>query len=88
MPFSCVLGEVLSVCRVLCWPIGLVLSVVRVSGGLGVPCIVIGCCWAIGLFGNKFLLIQKKKKKKSEKISIIGICTRYKGKSRICQNRI
>ena len=31
-----------------------------ISGGLGVPCIVIGCCWAIGLFGNKFLLIQKK----------------------------
>ena len=32
-----------------------------------VPCIVIGCCWAIGLFGNKFLLIQKKKKKTSDK---------------------
>ena len=42
--------------------LGEVLSVFRVSWGLGAPCIVIGCCWAIALFGNKFLLIQKKKK--------------------------
>ena len=47
--------------------LGEVLSVFQVSWGLGAPCIVIGCCWAIALFGNKFLLIQKKKKQLSLK---------------------
>ena len=43
------------------------LSVVRVSVGLAAPSFVFGCCWAIALFGNKFLLIQKEKKKKKKK---------------------
>ena len=39
------------------------LSVFRVSLGLAAPSFVFDCCWAIALFGNKFLLIQKKKNK-------------------------
>ena len=48
MPFPYVLGEVLFVCCLLLLPfrLGVLLQIV---------------CLAIGLFGNKFLIIQKKK---------------------------
>ena len=59
-PFVVFSGGLLASCIALFLVLGDVLSVVRVSGGLAAPSIVIGCCWAIALFGNKFLLIQKK----------------------------
>ena len=47
-PFLCFLGEVLSDFRLLLWPFASCTAIV---------------CLGIALFGNKFLIIQKKKKK-------------------------